>query len=211
VVALLGDSQLDVGSIRRSDIRFSHEECTSNLSIQQWLQPFVLLSLCAVLGQNLHVSSIWGSAVRRLGCQSTACQYLGHQSVLQVAESSSFLEVVLGQEHVPETKLLCCDLKIVHDGWVSVEALLGTGAKLGLPDSFGGNALIFDKLLELFGWCLVSDLELGSDGSDKRETYNINCLDSSVADKMSNQRRDLLRGSLISLVAGHCEYRCSMD
>jgi hypothetical protein len=58
--------------------------------------------------------------------------------------------VVLGQEHVPETKLLGLDLEVIHDGRVSAEALLGAVAELGLPDSFGGDTFFFDELCELY-------------------------------------------------------------
>lgn len=100
-VALLADLQSDVGGITRGNIRLGHEESRTNLALQQRLEPFVLLCLCSVLGNDLHVSSVRGGAVGGLGGGATLAQVLGHQSVLQVAEASSLLEVVSWEEHVP--------------------------------------------------------------------------------------------------------------
>lgn len=91
---------------------------------------------------------------------TAAAQELGHQAILDVAEAGSLLEVVLWQEHVPETKLLRLDLELLHDLRVGVPSLLLGGSKLIPVDCLGRNTFLLDKLLELF-WGSVSDrLEL---------------------------------------------------
>lgn len=45
-------------------------------------------------------------------------QILGHQTILQVTETSTLLEVVLGQEHVPKSQLPSLRLQILDNGRV---------------------------------------------------------------------------------------------
>lgn len=49
-------------------------------------------------------------------------QILSHQAVLDIAEPGTFLEMVLGQEHVPETEFLRFGFQVLNDGWMSVKA-----------------------------------------------------------------------------------------
>ena len=100
-VALTLDVKRDVGGITRGNIRLGHEEGRTDLAFQQGLEPFVLLSLCTVLGQHLHVSSVRSGTVCGLGGGATLAQILSHEAVLEVAEASTLLEVVLWQEHIP--------------------------------------------------------------------------------------------------------------
>jgi hypothetical protein len=76
-------------------------------------------------------------------------QVLGHQTIFQIAETGSLLEVVLGQEHIPETKLLGPLLQILDDLRMRSEALLRRLTNLACVDGIGGNALFLDELLDL--------------------------------------------------------------
>jgi hypothetical protein len=101
VITVLLDSHLNVGSIARRNLRLRHQEGRADLALQQWVQPLPLLCLCTILGDDLHVASIRGGAVDSFRRGPALAQVLSHESVLQVAEASTFLEVCLGQEHVP--------------------------------------------------------------------------------------------------------------
>jgi hypothetical protein len=149
VVCLFGDDHLDVGSITAGNVGLSHQESRSDLSLQQRIHPLPLLCLSSVLGQHFHVASIGSSAVGSLRGQMAFSQGLGHETVLQVGETSTLLEVVRWQEHVPEPELLSLQLKVFHYVWVGAEALLGGGAELLLVNRLNGNALILDESLKL--------------------------------------------------------------
>ena len=43
-------------------------------------------------------------------------QILCHQAIFQVGKASTFLEVVLGEEHVPQSELAGLGLEILEDG-----------------------------------------------------------------------------------------------
>lgn len=101
VIAVALDAHLNVGGITRGDLRLGHQEGRANLALQQRVEPLSLLCLTAVLGNDLHVASVGGGAVDRLGSCSALAQVLGHEPVLEIAEASALLEVRLGQEHVP--------------------------------------------------------------------------------------------------------------
>jgi hypothetical protein len=149
LVALTGNLQSNVGGITRGNIRLGHEESRANLAVEQRLEPLVLLSLGAVLCNDLHVSSVWSSTVGGLGGSAALAQVLGHEPVLQIAEASTLLEVVLGQEHVPQAKLFCTLLQVLDDGWVVAEALGCCFANLLGKDRVGRDAFFFDKLFDL--------------------------------------------------------------
>lgn len=76
-------------------------------------------------------------------------QVLSHQTVLEVAEPGTLLEVCLGQEHVPKPQLTPTLLHVLDDLRVCREALLGRLAQLADVHSVGGNAFFFDELLDL--------------------------------------------------------------
>lgn len=84
-----------------------------------------------------------------LASNPALAQVLGHEAILQIAETSSLLEVVLGQEHVPETQLPGPLLQVLDDGRVRREALLRRLADLACVDGIGGDALFLDELLDL--------------------------------------------------------------
>jgi hypothetical protein len=60
----------------------------------------------------------------------TLPEVLGHQPILQIAESCSLLEVVLWQEHVPQTQLLSLNLQVFDDLGVGGETFGGRLADL---------------------------------------------------------------------------------
>jgi hypothetical protein len=101
VVPVLRDCHLDIRSITRRNLRLRHQERAPDLALQQRVKPLPLLSLRAILGNDLHVSSIRSSAVHSLRRGPALAQVLGHESVLQITEARALLEVCFGQEHVP--------------------------------------------------------------------------------------------------------------
>lgn len=48
VVGFLLHAELDVGAVRRRDVGLGHEEARADLARQEGLEPFVLLSACAI-------------------------------------------------------------------------------------------------------------------------------------------------------------------
>lgn len=120
VVAIALHVHLNVGCIGGSNVWLSHEESRADLALHQWDQPFLLLCLVTVLGENLHVAGIWGGAVDSLRGQTRLSKVLSHQAVLEVSEAWRLLVVALWQEHVPEAELLGLDLQVIDDCWVGV-------------------------------------------------------------------------------------------
>ena len=77
-------------------------------------------------------------------------QVLSHNAILQVAKPCTLLEVVLRQEHVPQTQLLRTLLQVFQNGRVRVEAGLDAAlAQLLRVDGIGGDAFFFDELFDL--------------------------------------------------------------
>ncbi len=66
MIAITLDGELNVGRITRRDLGLGHQECRSDLALQQWIKPLPLLLLAAVFGDDFHVSCIWSSAVASL-------------------------------------------------------------------------------------------------------------------------------------------------
>jgi hypothetical protein len=118
VVAVLLDGHLNVGSITRRNLRLRHQERRPDLPLEQRIQPLPLLCLGTVLGNDLHVAGIRSSAVDSLRRCPALAQVLSHESVLQVTETSTLLEVCLGQEHVPQSEFLCPLLQVLDYGWM---------------------------------------------------------------------------------------------
>lgn len=71
VVTITLDGHLDVGSITGSNLGLRHEEGRSDLALEERVEPLPLLCLGTVLGNNLHVASVRGSAVGSLKLVST--------------------------------------------------------------------------------------------------------------------------------------------
>jgi hypothetical protein len=101
MVAITLDRHLDVRSITRRNLRLRHQEGRANLALQQRIEPLPLLLFSSVLGNNLHIARVGSSAVHGLGSRPALAEVLSHESVLEIAEASTLLEVCLGQEHVP--------------------------------------------------------------------------------------------------------------
>ena len=74
-----------------------------------------------------------------------------HETVLEIAETCSLLEVVLGQEHVPQPQLSRSLLQLFNDWWVGTEAFLGGAADLLRQDSVCWDAFFLDELFDLPG------------------------------------------------------------
>lgn len=85
-----------------------------------------------------------------LRSNTALAQVLSHESVLQIAEPSTLLEVCLGQEHVPETEFLRPLLQVLDDRRVRREALLGGVADLAEVYLVGRDTFFFDELLYLY-------------------------------------------------------------
>lgn len=85
-----------------------------------------------------------------LGSSSTLAQVLSHQAILQIAEASTLLEVVLWEEHIEQAQLFCLVLKILHDLWMCTEALFGRATDLLCVDWVGWDTFFIDELLDLW-------------------------------------------------------------
>lgn len=88
-------------------------------------------------------------ATTYLAGRPALAQLLSHESILKIAEACSLLEVVLRQEHVEQTQLLCSLLQVLNDRRVRAEAFDGTFANLLDVDRVGWYAFFFDELLDL--------------------------------------------------------------
>lgn len=65
-VTLPTDVELNISSITRRHIGLRHQKSRAYLALQQRGQPFLLLSLIAILGQNFHIASIRCSIIGSL-------------------------------------------------------------------------------------------------------------------------------------------------
>jgi len=84
-----------------------------------------------------------------LASRPALSKVLSHKTILQVAEPSTLLEMVLWQEHIPQTQCLCLLLQVLDDAGMRREALLGGLANLAEVDFIGGDAFLFDEFLDL--------------------------------------------------------------
>lgn len=57
-----------------------------------------------------------GVGKTNLRSKLTLAQILRHQPIFQITESSTLLEVVLGQEHIPQTQTLGLDFQLLNHG-----------------------------------------------------------------------------------------------
>ena len=62
--------------------------------------------------------------VSYLRCCPTSPHIFCHQAILQIREACSLIEVVFGQEQVPESNFLCFGLQFVDYRWVRAPSLL---------------------------------------------------------------------------------------
>lgn len=56
--------------------------------------------------------------------------------------------MVLGKEHIPQTNLLSLFLQLLNNSGRSIPSLFAL-AQLGVEDTFGGDAVFLDELLDL--------------------------------------------------------------
>jgi hypothetical protein len=114
------------------------------MTIQQRLQPLLLLRLIPVLCQHLHVPCVRSRTIDSLGGSSRLAKLLCHQAILEVREAWRLLVVALGQEHVPYSQLLGFCLEIVdYRGVVipSVAALIDLCSEYGVGALDGGQSM----------------------------------------------------------------------
>lgn len=149
VVALLRHRELDVCGVAGGDVRLRHQERRAYRSVKKRSKPFFLLRFVAVLGYDLHVPSVWSCTVDCFRSTPRLAQVLSHKAVFHIGEAGPFFEMVLRQEHVPQPQLLRLMLQLVDDLRVGLPSLLAF-AELCEVDLVGGNALFFDKLLNLW-------------------------------------------------------------
>lgn len=76
-------------------------------------------------------------------------QQLRHQAILNITKARTLAEVVLGQEHIPQTQLLGLLLQRLHDSRGGLPSFLAF-AQLGGEDGVGGDAVFLDEFLDLY-------------------------------------------------------------
>ena len=78
VVAVAHDRALDVGRIRRRDVRLGHRERRTDRARQQRLEPLPLLLRRAVALQHFHVAGVGRRAVEDLGREAATRPMISH-------------------------------------------------------------------------------------------------------------------------------------
>ncbi len=147
IISVLRHAELNIRSITTSNLRFRHQEPRSNLPVQQRHQPLLLLLLGAIFREDLHIAGIWRGAIRRLAGSQTAPQILSHEPILQITILGAvFGKMILGEEHVPQTKFLGLCFEILDDLGVGVETLFSRAAQLLLVDGIRRDAFFLDEL-----------------------------------------------------------------
>lgn len=99
------------------------------------------------------VPIVKGSLFAYLRSNITLAQKLRHQPILQITKPSTFLEVRLGQEHIPQAQFLSFALQILQDRRVSAESRFGIsaiGVDLLGKHCFGRDAIFFHESLYLY-------------------------------------------------------------
>jgi hypothetical protein len=221
LVPLLMHSQLNIRRIRAGHLWLRHQKGAPDLALQQRLQPSILLLLRAILRKDLHIPRIGRRTVRRFRRRPALAQTLRHQPVLQIAEAGTLFEVVFGQEHVPETQLLCALLEVFNNRRVGAEALGGRLADLLGVDGVCGDAFFFDKFFDLL-WIVLLDNDCSMLGNFTKEdpfwydifgtkrnleTYNIQRLLRSITHERSRNDRYPLGSRRLSTGADHEFFR----
>ncbi len=107
VPALAPDRGLDVGRIRRRDLRLGHQERRADVAREQGLEPPRLLLGRAVAVQHLHVPGVGRGAVEHFRREGHPPHLLREQRVGEVRQPRAAIlrRVVMGrgwQEQVPE-------------------------------------------------------------------------------------------------------------
>ena len=114
VVAVAHDARLDVGRVRRSDVRLGHREARADLAGEQRLEPALLLLGGAVADQHFHVAGVGRRAVEDLGRErGRAAHDLAERRVLEVGQPGAVF--ALGQEQVPQPRGARLRLQLFDD------------------------------------------------------------------------------------------------
>src|SRR6267378_5861372 len=102
--ALTDDGALDVGGIARGYARLGHRKGGTNRTVEQRLEPLLLLGRGAVALERLHVAGVGRRTVEHLGRPAHPAHHLAQRRVLEVAEPRAVGRV--GQEQVPQPSRL---------------------------------------------------------------------------------------------------------
>ncbi len=113
MIAVADDRRLDVGRIRRRDIRLGHREGRADLAAQQRLEPALLLRVGRVANEHFHVAGVRRVAVERLRRDPRPAHDLAQRRVFEVGEPGA--EVGFRQEQVPQARRARLGLQCLHD------------------------------------------------------------------------------------------------
>ena len=103
----------NIACIRTGLIRFRHRKAGTYLSIQQGLQPRLLLIVRAESGDDFHVAGIRRMAVEYFRGQVAASHLLCKIGVLNRIETGSIVAVC--QEEVPQALFSCALFQALDD------------------------------------------------------------------------------------------------
>lgn len=160
------------------------------------------LVACDASVVSLNTHSRDRSACTHLASRPTLAQVLGHEPVLKVAEPRALLEVVLGQEHIPQAEGLGLLLQVLDDGGMRREALLGGVANLPDVHLIVGNAFFLDKLLNL-----GETLALGTSRGESRAMHQVERLGRALRDEGPGDVGDALAGAEVAVLRVYEELR----
>jgi hypothetical protein len=73
---------------------------------------------------------------------------LSHETILDIGELGTIFEMVLGQEHVPQTESRSFLLQLIDNRWVAVPSCVA-GADLAGVNGICGNAFFVDEFVDL--------------------------------------------------------------
>lgn len=144
LVTVAPDRRGDVGGVGAGHGRFGHGERGPDPTVEQGLEPVLLLLLGAEHGEDLHVAGVRGGAVDGLVADDRAPDHLGERGVLEVGESGS--ESVVRHEQVPQSLRARCLLQFAHHRRLLV--LVRVRRDLGVVHLLGGQNMVGHECLE---------------------------------------------------------------
>jgi hypothetical protein len=159
LVALLPDTQLDIGGIRRGHLGFGHGIRGADIPVEQGRQPLLLLGRGTVFHEHFHVAGIRGVAVEHLRRPKYPPHDLRQGRIIEIAEAVVVAELGMGRRNkqVPQARGLRLGLEVVHDRQV-IEAAVRGGQLLGVSVLIGKNVFFHECLeLGLVGHGLVTE------------------------------------------------------
>src|SRR5690606_20716461 len=156
------DAGTDVARVGGGHVGLRHGEGRADLTVQQRLQPLLLLPWGAELRQQFHVAGVGCRAVGDERCDvRAAAGDLGQGGVLEIGQSRT---VFAGQEQVPQSPLPGLGLELLDDRR-SGPWIVGDPGLLG-EDGFGGiDVLVHEReqLLAIpFGGGVVGEVHQSS-------------------------------------------------